>query len=202
MTTFNHPNTTDRFQLPVDAIHAGLPLIDTKQTEIDAFCPAFFKGTNCEVERFRSLDGSCNNLDVSSRGAALNAMRRLIPADYADGMRKKKTNTRPTSRTCHLMAGHIFILVSHRCECSPCLGNWQTAAFSSCRFCLGPPWFGFPRSCRHHFLARLGSDDRSRHGLGWRHQRYYNAHSFRIPPYLLLFAIVKQQQQYKQKLSR
>ena len=79
----------NRFKLPADVIDSGLPLIDTRNTEISGFCPAPYQGARCDAERFRTLDGSCNNLEVSNRGAALSAMRRLIPNDYADGNKNK-----------------------------------------------------------------------------------------------------------------
>ena len=74
------------FKLPVDAIHSGLPLIDTKSTSIGSVCPVPMRNNDdCNPERFRSIDGSCNNLENSHWGAAMSPFRRLIPPQFADG---------------------------------------------------------------------------------------------------------------------
>jgi hypothetical protein len=73
------------FKLPLDAIHSGLPLIDTKTTSIGSVCPAPMKNNPCKAERFRSIDGTCNNLENSHWGAAMSPFRRLLPPAYADG---------------------------------------------------------------------------------------------------------------------
>jgi len=72
--------------LSSDDVENGLSQINTALTEIGEFCPDYFRGLTCRTERFRTADGTCNNLEVSSRGATMSAFRRLIPADYADGM--------------------------------------------------------------------------------------------------------------------
>lgn len=74
------------FKLPLDAIHSGLPLIDTKTTSIGSVCPAPMKNNPCKAERFRSIDGTCNNLENSHWGAAMSPFRRLLPPAYADGV--------------------------------------------------------------------------------------------------------------------
>ncbi|EFX81607.1 hypothetical protein DAPPUDRAFT_317231 [Daphnia pulex] len=62
-------------------IHEALPLIDVFKTSIGRFCS---KPQKCEVKRFRSYDGTCNNLDNPNWGAISAPFRRLIPPDYAD----------------------------------------------------------------------------------------------------------------------
>lgn len=66
-------------------IHAGLPMIDTRRTVIDRFCPAYLKRPKCAVKRYREFNGLCNNLENAHWGATLAPFRRLLPPDYADG---------------------------------------------------------------------------------------------------------------------
>lgn len=68
-----------------DAIHGGLPLIDTFKTNINRFCPAKMKQPKCAVQRYRSYDGQCNNVENPTWGAVDAPFRRLIPPAYADG---------------------------------------------------------------------------------------------------------------------
>ncbi|KAK2721117.1 hypothetical protein QYM36_003405 [Artemia franciscana] len=75
-----------QYGLPRDAVYNGLPLIDTKKTVINKFCPAYLKNPKCEVKRYREYNGMCNNLENPHWGAALTANRRVLPAAYADGI--------------------------------------------------------------------------------------------------------------------
>jgi hypothetical protein len=75
-----------QYSLSKDAISQGLPLIDTTKTVIDGFCPEFFKEPKCEVERYRSMSGVCNNLDNPLWGKADVTHQRFIPPNFADGI--------------------------------------------------------------------------------------------------------------------
>ena len=75
-----------RYGLPRDAVYAGLPLIDTRKTIIDRFCPAYLKRPTCNVKRYREYNGMCNNLDNPQWGATLTSFRRLLPPAFADGI--------------------------------------------------------------------------------------------------------------------
>lgn len=75
----------NRYNLYPEAVNAGLPLIDTRRTLIDRFCPAYLKRPKCAVKRYREYNGMCNNLENAHWGATLAPYRRLIPAAYADG---------------------------------------------------------------------------------------------------------------------
>ena len=66
-------------------MYGGLPLIETENTVIDRFCPAKVKKARCKVERYRRIDGQCNNPDNPLWGATSAPFRRVLPADYADG---------------------------------------------------------------------------------------------------------------------
>ncbi|XP_043246225.1 peroxidase-like [Amphibalanus amphitrite] len=79
------------YNLPREAILHGLPLIDTYQTSIAAFCPAHLSaGLQCEVSRYRTIDGTCNNLDNPTWGAARTTFRRLLAPHYIDGVSAPK----------------------------------------------------------------------------------------------------------------
>ena len=42
--------------------------------------------SNCMHQHYRSIDGSCNNLDFSLQGAADSPFQRLLPPNYEDGL--------------------------------------------------------------------------------------------------------------------
>jgi len=81
-----------QYQLERDAVANGLPLIDTSQTLIEGFCPPFLMTPKCEVVRYRSIEGMCNNLENPHWGAAMNAHHRFMPPDYADGIASPRTS--------------------------------------------------------------------------------------------------------------
>lgn len=71
--------------LSKEAILYGLPRVDTYKTAIRDLCPTFLKPVKCEVSKYRTLSGMCNNLQYPSWGSSRSAMLRLLPPDYADG---------------------------------------------------------------------------------------------------------------------
>ena len=75
-----------QYGLSKDAIANGLPLIDTTKTNLENVCPAFLMTPQCEVERYRSVTGACNNIEHPHWGAAMNAHHRFMAPDYADGI--------------------------------------------------------------------------------------------------------------------
>ncbi|GFT40437.1 chorion peroxidase [Nephila pilipes] len=74
-----------RFSLSRDTIVHALPRIDTSKTSIKEICPTFLKPVKCELSRYRTLTGMCNNLEHPSWGSARSAMVRYLPPEYADG---------------------------------------------------------------------------------------------------------------------
>ena len=62
-----------------------------------AFCVALPLGA--AAQELRSIDGSGNHLSDPTLGAAGTALRRLVPADYADGMATLAGEGRPGART-------------------------------------------------------------------------------------------------------
>lgn len=51
-----------RFNLPKEIILFALPKINTLKTKIKDFCPAFLLPVKCELTKYRTLTGMCNNL--------------------------------------------------------------------------------------------------------------------------------------------
>ena len=77
-----------QYGLSKDAVANGLPLIDTTRTVVEKYCPPFLMTPKCEVERYRSIDGFCNNLNMPHWGAAKHGHHRFLPPDFADGIRE------------------------------------------------------------------------------------------------------------------
>lgn len=75
-----------QYNLSKDAISQGLPLIDATKTSIANYCPAALQPPKCEVERYRSMSGVCNNLDNPLWGKADVTHLRLLPPNFADGV--------------------------------------------------------------------------------------------------------------------
>ncbi|XP_076326347.1 peroxidase-like isoform X1 [Tachypleus tridentatus] len=75
-----------RYALSYDAIVNGLPQIDTSKTAVKEICPTFLKPVKCELSRYRTLTGMCNNLENPSWGSARSAMLRYLPPAYSDGI--------------------------------------------------------------------------------------------------------------------
>ncbi|XP_015785823.1 peroxidase [Tetranychus urticae] len=74
------------YDLSKETILFGLPRIDTYRTAIRDICPSFLKPVKCEISKYRTLTGMCNNLDYPSWGSARSAMVRFLPPAYADGI--------------------------------------------------------------------------------------------------------------------
>ncbi|KAK7076494.1 hypothetical protein SK128_009108, partial [Halocaridina rubra] len=79
-------NIAQEYNLPKDVLINGLPLIDTFKTIIGTVCPDFITPSNCKVEKYRSYNGRCNNLDNPTWGSKNNVFKRRLPPDYADGI--------------------------------------------------------------------------------------------------------------------
>ncbi|XP_075732949.1 salivary peroxidase/catechol oxidase-like [Rhipicephalus microplus] len=75
-----------QFRMTHDEIMNGLPLIDTSKTELYDLCPAHVKPVPCTVERYRSMDGRCNNIKHPSWGVTNTPFVRFLPPLYSDGV--------------------------------------------------------------------------------------------------------------------
>lgn len=137
------------------------------QTAIDQFCPSFLKKeeSKCTAQRYRQYNGLCNNLEHPYWGAALTAFRRMIPADYADGIVSSSFRRRI------LFYIHYKLFFPSRHQPAASLGQRQGPADDSSHFGRPPPRHGLPRSRSHRFPHLMGSGHRSRHDIHGRHQR-------------------------------
>ncbi|GFU19689.1 peroxidase [Trichonephila clavipes] len=82
----NHLTAVKSVAILENAIAHGLPQIDTSKTAVKEICPTFLQPVKCEISRYRTLSGMCNNLDNPSWGSARSAMIRFIPPSYGDGI--------------------------------------------------------------------------------------------------------------------
>ena len=79
---------SSRFGLSRQTILYLLPRVDTTRTVARDICPTFLLPVKCELSKYRTLTGMCNNLNYPSWGATRTAMIRMLPPDYADGKSK------------------------------------------------------------------------------------------------------------------
>lgn len=67
-------------------------LIDSARWSADLNCSRRY---DCDAsDRYRSYDGSCNNLNHTAWGAALTSFRRSLPAWYSDGIGRPRTTNK------------------------------------------------------------------------------------------------------------
>jgi hypothetical protein len=76
----------NEYDLGPDAIATGLGMIDTRKTVIKENCPSFIVTPECNVERYRTVGGVCNNLDHPHWGAARRSHHRFLTPDFADSV--------------------------------------------------------------------------------------------------------------------
>lgn len=77
-----------RLNLTPDEVIFGLSQMDLSQSSAGSLvqqCFDLFR-TQCEDSRFRTFDGSCNNLRNPSWGKTFICFRRILPPQYADGV--------------------------------------------------------------------------------------------------------------------
>lgn len=77
----------NQFDLSNDELLNGLPLIDMSKTKFWPLCPALVRqDIKCELSRFRTLTGHCNNLKHPTWGAAMTPFARYLPPVHPDGI--------------------------------------------------------------------------------------------------------------------
>ncbi|KAK6621977.1 hypothetical protein RUM44_001784 [Polyplax serrata] len=76
-------NLVNDFQLSPDQGRFALPTFSVLNTVIADTCPRI---TNCRVQKYRTPDGSCNNLSHDRWGKSGTALQRIIPPKYEDGV--------------------------------------------------------------------------------------------------------------------
>ena len=72
-----------RLGLTKEQARDGLTKFSLEQTSAAQHCP---KSPSCKISKYRTIDGSCNNLKRPLWGKSHTAFNRLHPADYADGL--------------------------------------------------------------------------------------------------------------------
>ena len=76
----------NRFELNADEAGFGLAQFNLRDTILSDTCPAVPSCDESTVRSpFRTADGSCNNLRVSSWGKSRTQFQRALVANYADG---------------------------------------------------------------------------------------------------------------------
>lgn len=77
----------DQFDLSSDELLNGLPLIDMSKTKFWSICPLLVRqDIKCELSRFRTFTGHCNNLKHPTWGAAMTPFARYLPPVHPDGI--------------------------------------------------------------------------------------------------------------------
>lgn len=96
----------EMFDLSNDELLNGLPLIDMSKTKFSQICPKLVKqDLNCQVTRFRTFTGHCNNLMHPTWGAAMTPFARYLPPVHPDGIQAPRKSVVPavhSSRDPHL----------------------------------------------------------------------------------------------------
>ncbi|KAG1672743.1 Peroxidasin [Nymphon striatum] len=105
-----------KFDMSYSEITKALPLINVRKTEIYNICPSVQKPVPCTAEKYREMDGRCNNLRNPSWGTSMSPFIRLITPKYGDGistLRKSIVNSeelplpRIMSTYCHEDVNHV-----------------------------------------------------------------------------------------------
>ncbi|PSN41980.1 hypothetical protein C0J52_10520 [Blattella germanica] len=81
----------NQFQLSPDQGTFALPTFSILNTVIADTCPA---PANCRPGKYRSADGSCNNLNNERWGRAGTALQRVLPPKYGDGVNSPRVDAR------------------------------------------------------------------------------------------------------------
>lgn len=79
------------FGLSIENIHFDLRSIDVSQTIISDICPTYLMPVRCEVGKYRTLTGMCNNLRNPSWASSRSAMARFLTPVYEDGISEPRT---------------------------------------------------------------------------------------------------------------
>ncbi|GFT01135.1 peroxidase [Trichonephila clavipes] len=79
----------DMFSLTKEQVTLALPHEELKGREAlkaAEQCHTHFMSSGCMDSKYRSIDGSCNNMYNPTWGKAQTCLQRLLPPDYADGI--------------------------------------------------------------------------------------------------------------------
>ncbi|XP_022239816.1 peroxidase-like [Limulus polyphemus] len=87
-----------KFRLSFEVIINGLPQVDTTKTVAKEICPTFLTPVKCELSRYRTLTGMCNNLEHPSWGSARSSMIRYVPPVYGDAIAAPRVSSHDGSK--------------------------------------------------------------------------------------------------------
>lgn len=79
------------FGLSIENILFDLRSIDVSKTVISEICPTFLMPVRCEVSKYRTLTGMCNNLRNPSWASSRSAMARFLTPVYEDGISEPRS---------------------------------------------------------------------------------------------------------------
>ena len=79
------------FALSRTQVTHELRKMDMEDTIASQICPTFLMPVRCEISKYRTLSGMCNNLIHPSWASARSAMVRYVPPAYPDGISQPRT---------------------------------------------------------------------------------------------------------------
>ncbi|GAB6023030.1 hypothetical protein CHUAL_007124 [Chamberlinius hualienensis] len=87
VTSETSRDLTERLNLNPSVVSASLPTVSIATSSIADACP---KEPVCPATKYRSFDGSCNNLENKDWGKASRAFQRMSQSTYLDGVSKPR----------------------------------------------------------------------------------------------------------------
>lgn len=79
-----------KFNLKKNDARDGLSKYSIEHTDLEQFC---IREPSCKQSKYRTFDGSCNNLQRPLWGKANTAFERLLPPEYGDGIHEPRTKS-------------------------------------------------------------------------------------------------------------
>jgi peroxidase len=103
----------ERYKLDKKAIMEYLPKIETMKTCIARFCPASLTTWHCNGDcRYRTYDGSCNNLNYPWWGQTGTTFKRFLSPCYADNLSEPRVSV--TGSELDLPSARVLSLLVHK----------------------------------------------------------------------------------------
>lgn len=93
-----------RFNIKPENVTLALNQFNLKDTILSEMCPTDSVCNQTTIDsRYRTLDGSCNNIQHSSWGRSLTPFQRLAPSAYADGTFFKEKHPRVSNNNTQIL---------------------------------------------------------------------------------------------------
>ncbi|KAI2802967.1 hypothetical protein BLOT_007090 [Blomia tropicalis] len=96
----------NKFKLSKEDARDGLTKYSIENTDLEQFC---IKEPDCFQTKYRTMDGSCNNLQRPLWGKSNTAFERLLPPEYNDGLHEPRQNVPEPRYTLMLMQWGQFM---------------------------------------------------------------------------------------------